>query len=121
MAKKAADIMTAEVVSATPSATVEQVRALLDQHHISGVPVLSDGDLVGIVTEANMIYEPKAKPVQDVMITAVVSVTPQTPVDEVAKVMINRGINRVPVLDAQGNLVGIVARANIVAAMAEGQ
>ncbi len=50
-----ADIMTREVVYVTPSTPVSQVAKLLVEYGVSGVPVLEDGKLVGIVTEEDLV------------------------------------------------------------------
>ena len=130
MPKTARDIMTHGVLSTTPSATAQEVLRLLAQHHISGMPVISEpkeGEIqlsqtvVGIITEADLLdTRPEAK-VGDLMTTKVICVRPETPVREVAKILAARGIKRVPVMGPAGNLVGIVSRADIVAAFAAGE
>jgi len=52
--------------------------------------------------------------VAEVMTRKVTTVTPETPVEEAAQLMVNRKIKRIPVVDADGTLVGIVSRADIV-------
>ncbi|HIE09604.1 MAG TPA: CBS domain-containing protein, partial [Armatimonadetes bacterium] len=54
----------------------------------------------------------------DIMTREVVSVCEDTPVEEIARILTERGIKRVPVL-REGKLVGIVSRADIVRAMAQ--
>lgn len=121
MARIAQDIMTVKVVSTTPDATAAEVAALLSEHHISGVPVVSEWQIVGIITEADLLAAPRDATTRELMTTDVISVRPTTPIVAVAKVLANQGIRRVPVMDAQRNLVGIVSRADIVAAMAAGE
>ena len=55
--------------------------------------------------------------VEDVMTSEVKTASPDTPVSEVANIMIRNNINRVPVLDSSGGLVGIITRADIVRSM----
>lgn len=56
----AKDIMTTEVITARPHTTVEELARILMEHHISGVPVVDDaGELVGIVTEHDLINRQK--------------------------------------------------------------
>jgi CBS domain-containing protein len=55
--------------------------------------------------------------VEDVMTGKVKTVKEDTPVNEVANVMIRSNVNRVPVLDSNGNMVGIITRADIVKSM----
>jgi CBS-domain-containing membrane protein len=57
---KARDIMTREVITVKPDTTVEELARILMEHHISGVPVVDDaGELVGIVTENDLINKEK--------------------------------------------------------------
>ena len=57
---KAKDIMTADVISAKPAMTVEELARILIEHKISGAPVVDDGNrLVGIVTEHDLIKKNK--------------------------------------------------------------
>lgn len=55
--------------------------------------------------------------VEDVMTDKVKAVKKDTPVNEIANIMVKNNINRVPVLDNKGNLVGIITRADIVKSM----
>lgn len=108
----ARDIMTHEVIAIAPSATVQDVARLLSDYHISGVPVLDQQVMVGIVTEADIIGKEGEK-VADIMTPRVVSVREDTPVDEVAQILTSNRFKRVPVLRGE-RVVGIVSRANIV-------
>ncbi len=111
------EIMTRDVLVASPDMLVEDVAKLLAFHNISGMPVEDGvGELVGIVSEADVIGK-LGVIVDDVMSTEIISVTEDTPIEEVAKIMTDLRIRRVPVL-AGGNLVGIVSRADIVRALA---
>ena len=121
MAKTASDIMTTEVVTTTTCATVAEVANLLAENRISGLPVVSEGKVVGVVSEADILTAAEDATVESVMACEVVSVGPDTCVTEVAKVLADRGIKRVPVIDCAGNLAGIVSRADLVAAMAAGE
>lgn len=108
----ARDIMTHEVIAIAPSATVQDVARLLSDYHISGVPVLDQQVMVGIVTEADIIGK-EGEHVAEIMTPRVVSVREDTPVDEVAQILTSNRFKRVPVLRGE-RVVGIVSRANIV-------
>lgn len=118
MALTAKDIMTKRVVTVSPSTTVKELTELLAAKKISGVPVVDEQKrVVGIVTEADVLAHPGAKTVEEIMTKKVISVTPDTPVEEIAKLLAKKKIKRVPVID-KGKLVGIVSRADIVKAFA---
>jgi CBS domain-containing protein len=119
-AKTAKDIMTTKVVTVNPSTSIEDAARLLVRRKISGVPVVDEKDktkVVGILTEADLLAAPSgAKTVADVMKKRVVSVSPDTSVDEIAEILVKKKIKRVPVIDA-GKLVGIVSRIDVLRAI----
>ena len=117
----AKDIMTQDVVTVTPDTRLRDVAKILAEKRISGVPVVEGGKVVGICSEADILAAGNMDMTAgEAMAKDVVSVGPDTDVAEIAKIMTERGIKRVPVIDADGNLVGIVSRADIVRAMASG-
>ena len=120
MQQTARDIMTTEVVTTSPAATVSEVAAALTANKISGMPVVEAGQVVGIISEADILGASQDAAVDSLMVSDVVSVEPDVAVEEIATQLADRGIKRVPVIDSAGSLVGIVSRADIVAAMAAG-
>ncbi len=141
----AAEVMTCNVVSVgreTPVA--EAIRLMLD-HHVSGLPVVDQGKLVGILTEGDLLRRSETgtarqrprwlevlmgpgrmageyvrthgRKVDEIMTRDLVSVTADTPLDAVVQLMERRRIKRVPVVDGDG-LVGIVSRADLLRAFA---
>ena len=126
MTKTAEDIMTERVITTTASATVGEVARLLSRNSISGMPVVAEGEVtglktrvVGIITEADILGKPADAPVESLMTRDVVTVGPNTPFSEIVSCLAARNIKRVPVVNDAGHLVGIVSRADVVAAMAE--
>jgi len=118
----ARDIMTRKVYTIRSDASAQEAAQLLDQHRISGLPVVDEGsDIIGIVTEADIIskVDKEGLRVSDIMSTEVTSVNEETPVSEIALLLTERKIKRVPVVQ-DGKLVGIVSRADIVHAVAQG-
>jgi CBS domain-containing protein len=144
---KAADIMTANPITVRPDTPLDAAVALLIEKRISGLPVLdAEGYLVGILTEADLIRRAEtgterkprwlemlfsqqrlaseyvhthAQTVADVMTHDVAFVTPDTPLADVVTHMEKRQVKRLPVLDRPGGaLVGIIARADLVRALA---
>ncbi|MDT7897623.1 MAG: CBS domain-containing protein [Armatimonadota bacterium] len=118
-AKTAKDIMTTRVVTVKPSTPIADAARLLVRRKISGVPVVDEKDktkVVGILTEADLLAAPSgAKTVAEVMRKRVISVAPDTSVDDIAATLVKRKIKRVPVLDG-GKLVGIVSRIDVLRA-----
>jgi predicted transcriptional regulator len=109
---QAHDIMTHEVITIAPEASLQDAARLLSGYHISGAPVLDGTSLVGIVTEADIIGKEGAT-VAEIMTRRVISVQESTSVDEIALILTSNRFKRVPVLHGD-RVVGIVSRADIV-------
>jgi CBS domain-containing protein len=116
----AKDIMTKEVVTVSPSATVKELAKILIQQQLSGVPVVNQqGQILGVASEADIVAK-KGRQVKDIMSKKVLSIAEDTPVEEIAALMMTNKIKRLPVM-REGKLVGIVSRADIVGAVATGK
>src|ERR1700751_541276 len=142
---KAADLMTSFVVTVRPDATIEYAAQLMLQYRISGLPVTdSDGAILGIVTESDLLRRAETgtenrhtrwvsfligpgrlaqeyvrthgRKVGEVMTERIYTVTPQTSLADLVALMETRHVKRVPVVE-QGRLVGIVSRADVMAAL----
>ncbi len=110
---KVRDVMTTKVITVTQEQSKQQAARLLTQHRISGLPVVNDDNVVvGVVTEYDVIGK-EGQTVRDIMTRGVISVTPDTDLEEASRILVNERIKRLLVLD-QGRLVGIVSRADLV-------
>lgn len=114
---RARDIMTHEVISIRPDATVHEAARLLSDYSISGAPVLlRDGRMVGIITQADLISK-EGETVADLMTTRVICAREETSVDEVAQLLTSNRFKRLPVVRGE-RVVGVVSRADIVRMLA---
>ncbi|HHP50668.1 MAG TPA: CBS domain-containing protein [Moorella mulderi] len=114
----ARDIMTREVITIGAHEPIYRLTKLLAEGGISGVPVCEeDGRIVGMVEEEELLKMKKGTRVRDIMRQEVISVEADTPVEEVAAILYSKNLKRVPVYE-KGELVGIISRSDIVAAMA---
>jgi CBS domain-containing protein len=110
---KAEDVMTTRVISVTENQTKQQAARLLADHRISGLPVVNANNVVvGVVTEYDVISK-EGQTVGEIMTRGVISVTPDTDLEDVGHILVHERIKRLPVLDS-GRLVGIVSRADLV-------
>jgi predicted transcriptional regulator len=112
---KVKDLMTQDVVSVAPATTLKEVARLLVQHRISGVPVCDrEHNVLGVVSESDILGEggPTAA---DAMTSPAIVTTPLRTVAEVARLMVSRDVNRLPVVRGD-KLVGILTRADLVRA-----
>lgn len=118
------DVMTHLVVTLREEDTVQEAARRLLSNRISGAPVVKDGRLVGIVSEADLVsaYAPPPqshrRAVRDVMTESVITVSSDTTIWEAAALIDRHGLRRLPVLDRDGSVVGILARADLVRALA---
>lgn len=109
----AREVMTTKLIMVKPEQTRQQVAQLLAQHRISGLPVIDDQNvLIGIVSEYDVLSR-EGRTVGDIMTEDIISVGPDTDLEDVKHIFIHKNIRRVPVLD-HGRLVGIVSRADLV-------
>ena len=118
MQKTAKDLMTTGVVTTTPCATIAEAAQVLARVGISGMPVVSEGKVVGMISDGDIITADAHATVESVMTSDVVWVMATTLVSEIAKILTENGVKRVPVVDSTGRLIGIVSRADIVGAIA---
>jgi CBS-domain-containing membrane protein len=138
------DIMTTEVITASPETEIVQATKLLLENRINGVPVLDEtGKLVGILCQSDLIAQQQKIPipsfftlldgliplisekqidkqvrkiaavtVAEAMTPNPVTVQPDTNIEEVAALMVDRNFHTIPVVD-EGKLVGIVGKEDI--------
>jgi CBS-domain-containing membrane protein len=119
---KAADIMTTNVIMAKKDMVLTDVIALLLRWHISAMPVVDDDDrIVGIVSEidlVNLTFDGNARDttVEEIMVTDIVSFSPDTHLADLVHSFSKRHLRRVPIID-KGKVVGIVSRRDILREM----
>lgn len=136
-------IMTRDVARVNRDTPLWAVAELMAQRKISGVPVVdADDNVVGVISHRDFIaalggdksgtfmqiiaeclkgsgcmaVDARDQHAEDLMTSPAITTSPETPVLDVANIMAQRGINRVPIIDGNGKLVGIVSREDIVKA-----
>lgn len=136
---KVADLMTVDVLSVRPETSLKDVARILSTCGISGLPVV-DGEerVVGVISEADILAKERrprresllrrlrgergdgakssARTAGEAMSAPAITIGPRRWVDAAAALMLDRGIKRLPVVDDDGRLVGIVTRADLVTA-----
>ncbi|MEU8527538.1 MULTISPECIES: CBS domain-containing protein [Streptomyces] len=110
---KVGTLMTGNVVSATPATSFKQVAKLLAEHDITGVPVVDEDDRVlGVVSESDLLAARKPT-ARKLMTEPAVTVHAEQSVADAARLMVRRGVERLPVVDEEERLVGIVTRRDL--------
>jgi len=114
----AGQVMTAPVITVGPDATVAHIAETLTSARISAVPVVdAAGTVLGLVSELDLLAR-TGRTARDVMTTALISVTTDTDIEQVRRILVGSQIRRVPVLSS-GRLVGILSRHDLVGRMVE--
>jgi len=109
-----------DIISVTPAHTVRDTVALLAGKRIGAVPVMSDGEVVGIFSERDVIYALDAhgpaaldKSVAEVMTAPAITVAPDQPAIGALSLMTRRRIRHLPVVE-DGRVVGLVSIGDLV-------
>ena len=110
------DLMSKSVVTIAPEESAALAARLLSRHELGALPVCAaDGTLVGIVTDRDIVTrcvaageEPGRVPVRDIMSPAPSVITPETPISDAARLMAQRQVRRLPVVE-QGHVVGMLS------------
>ncbi len=149
----AKDIMVTEVITVSARATIREALMIMAEKNISGLPVVNDhGDLVGIISESDIIHHKEPFDnldhwiklesflnrqtasegdkldsysgdleylegrVEDIMTRPVITAAPETPLEDIARTMVTRKINRIPVVKGK-RVAGIITRGDILQAI----
>lgn len=142
-ARPAAEVMTSQVASVREDTPVQEVAQVMAARGVSGLPVLDGSDRVaGVISEKDflvlmgagqaksfmavvaeclgakgcVVAHLRARHARDIMSAPAITVGPETLVVDIAALFTARGINRAPVVDKEGRLLGIVSRADLVRA-----
>lgn len=129
------DIMSIDVLTVSPEESLKAAARLMVERGVSGLPVVNEaGKLVGIITEADflereadrshrrlldaLMHKPdtvsEAETVGEVMSTHPVIIYPEASVTEAARVMSHHHVKRLPVVNDEGELQGIISRSDVV-------
>jgi len=121
------DLMTADVITASPDTPIKAAARLMVRNKVSGLPVCDeDSKVVGIITEADFLRLEVAREeaddpqpverVEQVMHRSVLTITPDATIADAARLMVVNDVNRLPVIDEDGKSLGIISRLDVVAA-----
>lgn len=132
------EVMTKTVVTAPEGAPFKELVRVMREYRVSALPIVNeDGSIVGVVSEADLllkeapdvltphVFEGKVhreerrkaegKVARDLMTAPAITIGPDARVTEAAKVMHERQVKRLPVVDELGRIVGVVSRVDLLA------
>ncbi len=140
---KARDVMTEKVFFVKRDTLTEDVARMMATEGITGVPVVEAEDrVIGVISEKDFLFNLGSKDTrsfmeviahclenkgcvalsmrkqkaEDIMISPAITISAETPVSQIAGLLTEKKINRVPVTDKKGKLIGIVARSDLIQA-----
>ena len=136
MSSTVRDVMSTHVIAAHASATYKELAAMLHYQRVSAFPVVDeDNKVIGIVSETDLLAKVaiegtvpqtlQSLPHQrersrvigltavELMSRPAVTIGPDAPVSHAARLMYNKRVKRLPVVDADGTLIGIVSRSDV--------
>ncbi|MFA6331345.1 MAG: CBS domain-containing protein [Methanoregula sp.] len=112
------DYMTADVVDVEIPGNRDDVLKILKRTGISGVPVKKNKKLVGIITRKDLLRKPEETQLGLLMTAKPITVGPDTDIHEAARLLIEKRIRRLPVIE-DSQLVGLLSVADIIHALAQ--
>jgi acetoin utilization protein AcuB len=123
------DWMSKDVVSVDVNTNMQQAITLMMEHNISRLPVMENGNLVGMVTDRDLrraapsdttvmevrhiLYHLTTVQMGAIMTRNLITVAPEFTLEEFAEVLLNNKISGCPVVDRDGNLVGIITKQDL--------
>jgi len=119
MATTINDVMTHDPRTLTPESTVAEAARLMRDDDVGSLPLVEGSKCIGTVTDRDIVVQVVAEsrsletPVREIAAKQLVTVDPQQPVDEAMRLMAEHQLRRLPVCDEDGQLVGIVAQADV--------
>ena len=136
MSSTVKDVMSTHVMAVRPTAGYKEMAAMLHEQRVSAFPVIDDDNkVIGIVSESDLLVKAALEgtvpgvlrgltqrhvrsqvtglTAADLMSRPAVTIGPDEPVSHAARLMYNKRVKRLPVISADGTLVGIVTRSDV--------
>jgi CBS domain-containing protein len=120
MGTKVRDVMTERPRVVTSDTPVTQVAELMESEDVGSIPVLDGEQLTAIVTDRDIVVralakgkDPRGMPVREVFSTEIITVGPDQDLSEALQIMAANQVRRLPVVDEENRLVGVVSQADV--------
>jgi CBS domain-containing protein len=120
MATKVRDVMTTRPRAVSPDTPVAQVAQLMESEDVGVIPVLDGERLVGMVTDRDIVVravakgkDPRGMSVGEISSGDLVTVDPEQKLDDALRLMAQYQVRRLPVVDEEEHLVGVVSQADV--------
>ena len=120
MGTKVRDVMTTRPRAVTADTPVTQVAELMETEDVGAIPVLEGEQLTAIVTDRDIVVravakgkDPRGMPVREVYSTEIITVSPDQDLSDALQIMASHQVRRLPVVDDDNRLVGVVSQADV--------
>jgi CBS domain-containing protein len=113
------EAMTSNPTAITPDTTAQEAARLLKSDDVGSLPIVEEGRLIGVVTDRDLALRVLAEgrgldtPVRDLASKNLVTIDPQEGLDEAARLMAKHQVRRLPVVEEDSRLVGMLAQADV--------
>jgi IMP dehydrogenase len=114
--KRGEELLIRDVITASPSQTIESVWRTMTEQSISGIPIIDNSKLVGIISRRDVRPIVKTEPnrrIVEVMTRDVVTARESVKIDEAIDIMYEHKVERLPIINDKGSLIGIISMQNI--------
>lgn len=128
VAKRVGDLMTQDPVVIEPDADIAEAEGLLSMYRIGGLPVVADGELVGVLSQSDILDAHGSEfisanwdrlRVRHLMSTPAITVGADAEVAHAASIMLNRHIHRLVVVAGDGSPIGVVTPLDLLRVLLE--
>ncbi len=117
--KKVRDYMTYDVVTVDAQGTILEVMEKIQRTGHDGFPVVRGVEVVGYVAARDLLFKPTTTPVREVMSDNLIVADPDMSVNDAARVIFRSGIQKLPVVDEQNRLLGIISNTDVIRSQIE--
>ena len=113
------EAMTSNPTAITPDTTAQEAARLMKSEDVGSLPIVEDGRLIGVVTDRDLALRVIAEgrgldtPVRDLASKNLVTIDAQESLEEAARLMAKHQVRRLPVVEEDGRLVGMLAQADV--------
>ena len=108
------DYMTKNVLCVSPETKIDDIINLMKESRHNSYPVVKDNRLVGMVTAFDIVSKEQTETVEGIMTTKLGVANPDLSINDASRVMFRRGISRMPVVDNDNSIVGIITNTDMV-------
>jgi CBS domain-containing protein len=120
MATKVRDVMTGRPFTVSPDTLISEVAEVMEREDIGSVPVLEGDQLAGMITDRDIVVraiakgkDPRGMPVREAWTREVLAVREDDDLSDAMKAMASYQVRRMPVVDDDNRLVGVIAQADV--------